>query len=143
MLPYWINFHEENRTFTMYPPDTSNKITVEVKCCNSIEQCTVSQFEVLPKDTAPISLLTSLATTFVLQYDPDPNLGAVGQGFMWDMQHVFVYDPDVCNNPADTYFLTNQIVNMQFTSYGIGTGDYFQIRAQGIVFGQAFLNNVG
>ena len=53
-MPNWITFHETNQSFTMYPPDTDTslyKITVEVKCCNKIEQCATSEFLIIPKNT--------------------------------------------------------------------------------------------
>lgn len=116
----------------MYPPDTANKITVEVSCCNAIGQCATSEFRILPKDTKPTSLITTLDTTFVIQYDPD-SVSSVGQGFNWAMSNAYFYDVDKSSDTQDTsYHVTDHRVYMDF----VNPNTYFrQVTKTGLVFG--------
>jgi hypothetical protein len=64
----------------MYPPDTSNTATIEVRCCNSIEQCAVSTFRIVPVDTEPVDNLSGLDKTFIIQYD---SIASMGEGLSY------------------------------------------------------------
>jgi hypothetical protein len=45
-LPLWMSFHESNGTFTMYPDHVtgSNPYSIELYCCNTINECAVNTF---------------------------------------------------------------------------------------------------
>jgi len=68
MLPYWIVFYEFNQTFIMYPPDTATNdnptIHIELKCCNSLDQCVSNTFSVTSTNTIPDTV--TLETTYYL-----------------------------------------------------------------------------
>lgn len=63
MMPYWIQFSEQNGTFTMYPPYvtnppiptvSNNPIYLEVLCCDLIYDCVVNDFNVFVNDSSPV-----------------------------------------------------------------------------------------
>jgi len=67
-----------------------------------------------------------------MQYDPS---GSVGQAFGWGMQTEDIYDPDKSTNALDIYHHTDHRVQLQFTSFGLGTGYYRMVDRIGLVYG--------
>lgn len=50
----------------MYPTDSTDDITVEVKCCNAIEQCATSTFYVDSQNTAHTDATAYLDKNFII-----------------------------------------------------------------------------
>ena len=130
----------------MYPPDTKNFINIELKCCNTIEQCVKSTFYINPKDTAPSNDLNGRLSNYVLRYDSDP-LSSVGEGFQWGMRNTYFYDKDFSSDLSDTaYKKTDHYIDMDFIGSGSafsGTDKFRYLMDVGIAFWQGYSSFYG
>jgi len=143
-LPYWVRFHESNSSFTIYPDKASTAVSIEVRCCNDIEQCATNTFAVTPQNTAPTSLIGSTNEQYVLQLD-----GTVGQAFSWGLTD----DDFVKGNTAptlgqsqydSTYAATNlnnedHTVMLSYTTPLLS--QFSQVSDTGLLYGQASTSN--
>ena len=129
----------------MYVPDTSNKISIEVKCCNSIEQCAYTTFYLNPIDNSPSNDLKGRLSNYVLSYDPDP-LSIFGEGFQWAKKSTYFYDIDVSSDPSDaTYHKTDHKVYLDFiggTAFTL-TNRYRYLLNNGLVFWKGYNDSFG
>jgi len=84
MMPYWIQFSELNGTFTIYPPLVTNPpittvsndpIPLEVRCCNIIEECAISTFNVFVTDEDPALDTDIFQTDYIIHYDSEEDIG--------------------------------------------------------------------
>lgn len=143
-LPYWIKFHESNSSFTIYPDKSSSAVSIEVRCCNDIEQCTTNTFTVTPQNTAPSSLIGSTNEQYIVQLD-----GTMGQAFSWGLtDDVFVKGntaPTVGMSQYDSTYASTSLNNEDHTvmlKYTIPLLSTFsQISDTGLLFGQASTSN--
>ncbi|CDW71340.1 ig family protein [Stylonychia lemnae] len=141
MIPYWMMFYEQNKTFVMYP-ESLGDIYIDVFCYNDIEEYAINTFLVSPKDTTPVSTFGTGITPYTIQYD---KYGAVGQYFQWSMTTTYFTDADTSSDALDTtYKHTDHTVWLTYTTPYIS--GFKQIKWMGMMFGQSFqttLNNIG
>jgi hypothetical protein len=143
-LPYWVRFHESNSSFTIYPDELSSAVSIEVRCCNDIEQCTTNTFTVTPQNTAPSSLIGSTDQQYIVQLD-----GSMGQAFSWGLtDDVFVKGniaPTFGMAQYDSAYASTNLNNedhtvmLKYTSPLLSK--FSQVDDIGLLYGQASTSN--
>lgn len=91
-LPQWIKFHERNSTWRIYPPQAGLEVSVQLGCCNAIEQCAWMSFKVFSINSLPTRIpqfYNPQMETVVLKLD-----GSVGESFKWQKRSYEFSDPD-------------------------------------------------
>ncbi len=103
----------------MYPDSVpSDPISLELYCCNSINECEVNAFLVSVYDTDPELDTTALQSAFILEYDSSASVGAT---FTWSTNQLFLSDPDVVSDSAnDPYDHQTHSVSVTMTSTNTG-----------------------
>lgn len=111
----------------MYP-DTVTNYSIEVECCNTINQCTTNGFWVNVTDQDPIHLTTGQSTTFIINYDSSSSVGQY-----WTWYPIGFSDPDGVSEPlVDPYGSQNHTVRITMTSTNPGFKSVSNI---GLIFG--------